>query len=304
MTEPEATIVITSYNRQEYLRKAVTSALEQEGSYEILVVDDASSDGSAEMVRKEFPEVTLSVSDERLGLIVQRNRAARRARAPIVVNIDDDILFSSRQVMKQVIASFDHPRIGAVAIPHINFIGDRREPWFPALPDPSQRWITRTFAGGASANRRDVFLALGGFHEYLFHWGEEPDYCLRLLQSGRVVRVANSDRLHHYPVQAGRHTRARNVYINRNRMLAHWYNAPSLLLAPLLARESFVAMKEAVTTRNTVPLESCWRGWCGCVHEWRERHAVDPAVFSLFMELRKKKLIPLAEVEGRLPELV
>src|SRR5882672_12428273 len=123
---PKATILITSKNRKEELRVAVKSALEQTGNPEVLVIDDGSTDGTSDLIRAEFPQVNLHRFEKSEGLIVQRNRGAELAAGEIVFSMDDDAIFSSPHVVEQTLADFDHPRIGAVAIPFINVRQDNR----------------------------------------------------------------------------------------------------------------------------------------------------------------------------------
>src|SRR4051812_19167164 len=117
---PPATIVITTRNRKEELARAVASALTQTVACEVLVVDDGSTDGTADLVRREFPAVRVVRCDESAGYIVRRNQAASLARAPVVVSIDDDATFPSPRTVEQSLADFDHPRVGAVAVPFVN----------------------------------------------------------------------------------------------------------------------------------------------------------------------------------------
>ncbi|MCA9285740.1 MAG: glycosyltransferase [Phycisphaerales bacterium] len=303
MSTAAATIVITTHNRKAHLRNAILSALEQIGDNEVLVIADACVDGTIEMVRREFPQVRLEVSDERRGLIVQRNRAARISEAPVLVSIDDDVILPSRDIVARALACFDHPRIGAVALPHINFIGDRTMPWFPVLPDANRRWISRTFVGCGSALRRDVFLQLGGYHEHLFHWGEEVDYCMRLLDAGMAVQVSDGHPIHHFPVQQDRHTKARNIYLQRNSILNHWYSAPTPFLPGLLVREAFAAFGRSLARRELLPLQSMVLGWIACWHKRHDRRPVQPAAVRLFLALRKRQLAPLDEIEPLLAEI-
>src|SRR5436190_4766669 len=106
----EVSIVITTKNRKDDLRRALISAFAQDPSSEVIVVDDASSDGTAEMVAREFPAVHLIRSLESRGYIVQRNRAAALARGHYILSIDDDAEFSSRSVVSKTLSDFDHPR--------------------------------------------------------------------------------------------------------------------------------------------------------------------------------------------------
>ena len=116
----KVTVVITTRNRKDSLRTALQSVLTQTAKPEVLVIDDASTDGTAEMVRGEFPTVRLDQSPQALGLIVQRNRGASLANGDIIFSIDDDAAFSTPHVIEQTLAEFEHDRVGAVAIPFIN----------------------------------------------------------------------------------------------------------------------------------------------------------------------------------------
>ena len=118
-SKPLATVVITTKNRRDELSHAVRSALSQSILAEVLVIDDGSSDGTAEMVRAEFPLVRLERSESSLGLITQRNRAARLATGEVLFSIDDDAVFASPHTVEQTLREFEHPRVGAVAIPYV-----------------------------------------------------------------------------------------------------------------------------------------------------------------------------------------
>ena len=117
-----ASVVITTKNRRDELSAAIASALTQSAQPEVLVIDDGSTDGTSDMVRADFPAVRLERSTKSLGLIVQRNRAARLASGEIIFSLDDDAEFSTPGVVEQTLEDFDDPRIGAVAIPHVDML--------------------------------------------------------------------------------------------------------------------------------------------------------------------------------------
>src|SRR6476661_5753632 len=81
---PEVTVAIVSWNTRDLLRRCLESfATEVDaGRCEVWVVDNASSDGSAQMVRDEFPWVKLEASDENLGFGPAINRVANQTRTP------------------------------------------------------------------------------------------------------------------------------------------------------------------------------------------------------------------------------
>jgi hypothetical protein len=198
-----ASVVITTKNRKEELLKAVESAMGQRCLLEVIVIDDGSTDGTADELKKKFsvfssqfseeepatsysPPVTTSLPvlrlirhEESRGLIVRRNEGARVARGDVIFSMDDDAVFSSPFVVEQTLRDFSHPRIGAVAIPYIEPHKANRE--IQRAPTREDIWITASYIGTAHAVRRDIFLALGGYREHLVHQGEEGDFCLRML---------------------------------------------------------------------------------------------------------------------------
>jgi len=181
----EIAVLITTRNRRDELRRALASVRDQTCAAEVIVIDDASTDGTAELVEREFSEVTLHRSPTARGLIVQRNRGVGLATAPVVVIIDDDAVLQSPLTLEQTLRDFDDPRIGAIAIPHVD-VTLRATPRVSA-PAREGIFLTSEFTGTATAVRRDVFAAVGGFREAFFHQGEERDFCLRMLEAGWVA---------------------------------------------------------------------------------------------------------------------
>src|SRR6266571_4533088 len=220
---PIASVVITTKNRRDELFDAVSSAISQSVPVEVLVIDDGSADGTAEMVRTQFPSVRLEQSKMSFGLIVQRNRAAGLAYGTFIFSIDDDAIFPSTETVAQTLREFDHPRVGAVAIPYI-------EPRKSSLvrqraPSPDGIFITDSFIGTAHALRKDVFIGLGGYREHLFHQGEESDFCVRILQAGYLVRLGSADPIHHME-SPQRDMSRMDYYGRRNDILFAWHNVP------------------------------------------------------------------------------
>lgn len=246
MDQPLATIVITTRNRKEDLRNAIRSALMQDVPIEVLVIDDASSDGTSEMVKSEFPQVRLDRTEENLGLIAQRTRAAGLAAAPIIVTIDDDALFITPATVRQTLGDFCDERIGVVAIPYIDVNTS------PAVrqKSPDQRvWISSDYRGTAHALRRDLFLQLGGYRAILYRQGEESDYAIRVLASGHYVRLGTADPIHH--LESPRRSKPLIAYYHgRNDALFAWQNAPLPYLLFFLPQTSAAAWRASMRAGN------------------------------------------------------
>jgi GT2 family glycosyltransferase len=219
----DASLIISTRNRCDELRRALNSAVKQSVPLEILVLDDSSTDGTPEMVRHEFPQVTILTSARQEGYIAQRNRGSFLAHGRFVFSIDDDAEFSSADVVAQSLLDFDHPRIGAVAIPHIDKGSGTVFPQLPRSQDG--QYVTAQFRGTAYAVRRDVFQRLGGFRSVLLHQGEEKDFCLRMLSDGLFTRLGRSDPIIHYESPKRDWSKITRLG-RRNDILFAWQNVP------------------------------------------------------------------------------
>lgn len=304
--EPVATVVITTRNRKELLRDAITSTLVQQEEVEIIVMDDASTDGTGDMVTAEFPMVRLVESKTRCGLIVQRNRAAELATGPILFCLDDDAIYTTPSIISQTLPYFRDDRVGAVALPLINIIDGTKRDFFAGRPTGQDtKWVTHAFPGGASAIRRDLFLSLGGFQVHLFQWGEEAEFSQRMLNAGRVVRLAMTDPIHHFPATEGRHKRGKNVWLYRNMILASWYTAPLPLLIPLLGLQTARGIIRGASNIRQLPIaiEGILRGYASCFARLSKRTPISLQTFRLFLELNRRRFVPYEEIVDRLVPL-
>jgi glycosyltransferase involved in cell wall biosynthesis len=296
---PDATIVITTKNRRDELREMLPSALAQTADAEVLVIDDGSTDGTSEMVREDFPEVRLDRTETSLGLIVQRSRAASLAIAPVIVSIDDDARFPSATTVAQTLIDFDHPRIGAVAIPFVDVRSTtvvRQQ-----APDGERRWVTSSYIGTAHAVRRDIFVALGGYRGQLRQMTEEPDFCLRLLDAGYVTRLGRADHIHHF--ESPKRDFEKLVYLGRRGDVLHgWHNVPTRYLP---VRWTKVVLHSAVLARQFHETGAALRGlrdgFRDAVRYRDLRDPVRPATYRIDHELRLRGPLRLEEIEGRLP---
>jgi GT2 family glycosyltransferase len=133
---PEISVVVSTYNRADRLPAAITSLLTQVGAvgYEVIVVDNNSSDDTAEVVRQIAARAGGLVRysfEPRQGLSHGRNTGIALARAPIVAFTDDDVRVSSDWIVQLKRAFDEHPDAG--------YVGGRVLPEWTAPPPP---WLT------------------------------------------------------------------------------------------------------------------------------------------------------------------
>jgi len=294
---PEATIVVTTRDRRDLLRRMLPGALAQ-GDVEVLVIDDGSRDGTDTMVREEFPSVRVERSETSLGLIAQRNRAARMARGDILFSIDDDAEFADTSTVSQTLERFADPRVGAVAMPYVDIL---LSPHVQNRAPGAGSWVASTYRGTAHALRRDVFLALGGYRAELERQGEEPDYCLRMLAAGYVTLLGSTAPIVHREAPRPQPDRTLAL-VWRNELLHGLHNVPLPYLPVRLAKVLASAALSAFELRRPAPVA---RGVLEAAtllpRTWRARAAVPRATYRLDHDLRRRGPLALEQIAARLP---
>jgi GT2 family glycosyltransferase len=197
-----ASIAILNYQRRDALRKALEAARDQRHAVlDVIAVDNASTDGSAEMVRDEFPDVRLVRMAENVG-VAARNAGVAAAKGDVVFTLDNDVLFSTPDDVSRALAAFErYPRAAVVDFMIVDATGrlSRRDWCHPRDPD---RWAEHEFATdyvleGASACRRQAFLDAGGYWPPFFIGHEGWDLALRLIGAGHDLVYMPDVRVRH-----------------------------------------------------------------------------------------------------------
>jgi GT2 family glycosyltransferase len=294
-----ATVVVTTKNRKEDLNKSIASVFCQSVPLNILVIDDGSTDGTYDLVRRQFPQVQIHRSETSLGYIVQRNQAAGLAQTPILISIDDDAVFSSPTVVETTLREFDHPRVGAVGIPVVDV--NRSPTVRRKTPDASGIYALYDYVGTAHALRRDVFLKLGGYREFLVHQSEEEDYCVRMLNAGYITRAGNADPIHHF--ESPRRSFARMDYYGaRNKVLYAWHNVPlPHFPVHLAATTAMTATFSQQPARFLTRLRGVLAAYANILAGRSARQPVSRNIYKLSRRLKKQGALRLEEIEGSLP---
>jgi len=112
----DLSIIILTYNVQDYLRQCIKSifAHPPHCSFEVIVVDNASSDGSVEMVRDEFPQVRLIANSEDVGLARGYNIGFENARGELIFLLNPGALVLSGTLNTLIAFMRDHPSAGVI----------------------------------------------------------------------------------------------------------------------------------------------------------------------------------------------
>ena len=201
-------VVIVNYNTRDYLRECLGAVL-LEAPYQVVVVDNASSDGSVEMVRACYPSVKLHENVLNRGYGAAANQGIADCTAEYVLLLNSDTLVHAGALHALAAYLDQHPDVAIVGPRLVNpdgtlqlscypFPGTFK--WFlhyevsgqlirrvPILRDYQRRTWPHTKAqpvpwvmGAALTIRREAFEAVGGFDESFFMYCEETDLCYRL----------------------------------------------------------------------------------------------------------------------------
>jgi glycosyltransferase involved in cell wall biosynthesis len=295
---PDVTVLITTKDRKEELRQALASALTQNAVNEILVFDDGSTDGTSELVRNEFRSVRLERSERPLGIIAARNRAIEMATGSVVITIDDDCIFQSPDTVAATLKDFHGPEVGAVAIPHINV--NQSTIVHSQAPRSDRVYAISEFSGGASAIRRDLFLALGGYNTALWRQCEEYDFCTRLLGHGYVTRCGSADPILHYESPA--RNKAEILFHGaRGNILYAWCNVPLWALIPHAVISAALSLFHAFRMRD---LKSATMGLASAVSAIVSRRAIrTPVTSRVYRTIRRLRRSGPIELVALVPSL-
>lgn len=296
-----ASVVIPTRNRKEELRVALHSILKQTVQPEIIVLDDASTDGTPEMMEKEFPTVIFVGSEQPKGGFVQRNIGTNLASNGIIFSIDDDMDLPDPTIIEQTLKYFDHPRVGIVTIPYVNV--KKGPDVFQRAPEKNGLHVAFTFGAGGYAIRSNIFQALNGFNETIFMGGGEEELSIRMLDIGYVVRLGRATPILHF-LSPTRQSALRFMIKCRNHILIPWLNAPTLILPFHLVGTCINNLVHGWRNGKILPaLKGLIMGFKIIFSEYSNRKPVRLKTYLLFRKLRKVGPLPLSEIEKFLPPI-
>jgi GT2 family glycosyltransferase len=218
-------VVILNYRRREELRRAVESAQAQNYEpKEVIVIDNASGDGTAEFVAATFPDVRIVALEENAGC-AGRNHGVNAARGDIVVTIDNDVCFDTDFELGKIAAAFEKAsEVSCVVFKVLRADNGRLHIRDWCHPRDYRQFADEAFETcfipeGASAFRREEFLARGGYWERLWIGCEGWDLALRMLDAGASIWYRPEIRVRHSMSEETRGTGRNFYFYTRNYIL-------------------------------------------------------------------------------------
>lgn len=211
---PDVSVIVVNWNTRDLLRNCLRSIITQTTvPHEIIVVDNASRDGSAEMVRAEFPDITLIANSENGGFAAANNQGLRISRGRTVLLLNPDTLILDGAIDRMLGWLDRHPGVGCVGCqvlegpgviqrtcfadptllnfvivefglmrlaPWVSFFG---RSWYTNWDRRSERQVD-VVSGMFMLVPRTVMDQVGLLDEAFFVYGEESDWCRRIRKAG------------------------------------------------------------------------------------------------------------------------
>jgi len=270
MSDPVVSVIIVSYNTMQMTLECIQSVFDETSKYpfEILVLDNQSSDGSADAIAKQFPDITLVRSEENLGFARANNVLIESVKTPYVLLLNPDTVVLDGAIDKLMDFAQSNPVAGIWG--GRTLFGDHQlnpgscfrkmSPWnqfcrasgIAAIFKNSEFFNSENFGGWQRDTVREVDIVcgcfllittelwnqLGGFNKKYFMYAEEADLCLRAKKLGAKPAVTPEAEIIHYgggseKVRADKMIRLLKAKITLAK--DHWQGWQRPLASPLLA---------------------------------------------------------------------
>ena len=229
VSEPRVSVVVATRDRRESLLRSL-SRLDVPGGPPVVVVDNASSDGTAEAVAAAHPRVEVLPLPVNTGAVA-RTDGVLRCTTPYVAFADDDSWWEPGSLDAAADLLDAHPQV-AVVVGRVRMAADGSE---DAVTRKHRRELLGRSAAGpdvlsfpafAAVVRRDAHLAVGGFSPFLFFGGEEHLLALDLAAAGWDLVFSEDAVAWHSPAGPDRPSPARWALQTRNDVLVDWLRRP------------------------------------------------------------------------------
>jgi GT2 family glycosyltransferase len=226
----DLSIIIVNYNVKEFIQNLLHSIVKATTGikYEVIIIDNASNDGSVEFIREKFPEVKLIVNSINRGFSRANNQGLSVAEGEYLLLLNPDTLLREDTLDKMIAFFKSTPEAGLAGCKILNPDGTlqlacRRSfpgPWtsfckvtglssfFPnnrifarynlTYLDENQTYEVDAVSGSFMMLKKEIYKKIGGLDEQFFMYGEDLDLCYRIQKAGYKVFYVHSTQIIHY----------------------------------------------------------------------------------------------------------
>lgn len=277
-------IIIVTYNCKGYIKNCIesikTQEIPQNFQVEIIIVDNRSSDGTADFIRDNYPSIRIIENESNMGYGAANNVGVKNSKGEYTVILNPDTILNENWLKELInpltnhdklittpkVLLYDGSRINVCGLT-IHFTGLGFTRGFEADADDfSVPEYVGGFSGSCFAVKRDYFMELGGFDEEIFLYGEDIELSWRAnLKGYKILFVPSSVVKHDYKLEV---SPQKLYYLEKSRymILRKYYKStdlilisPSLFLTEILTlgysakfgleglKYKFMAIKDVIT---------------------------------------------------------
>ncbi|GJQ32461.1 MAG: hypothetical protein HBSAPP04_13000 [Ignavibacteriaceae bacterium] len=241
----DLSIIIVNYNVKEFIQNLLESikSASKKISTEVIIVDNASDDGSIELIRQKYPWVKLIVNSRNLGFSKANNLGLKESTGKYLLLLNPDTLVKEDTFEKMIDFFEATPDAGMAGCKLLNTDGTlqlacRRGfpgPWasftkvtglstlFPKSPlfarynltylDENKTYAVDAISGAFMMFKREVYEKTGGLDETFFMYGEDLDLCYRVNKAGYKVYYVHSTEIIHYKGESTKRSNLNEVKV-------------------------------------------------------------------------------------------
>lgn len=254
--QPELSVVIVNWNACSYLERCLATVYENSDGLQVdvIVVDNASTDGSEAMVRRQYPQALMLQTGRNLGFARANNLGVQHACGETVLFLNPDTEVTGSALADMVGLLQSEPRMGVVGARLLNSDGSWQESCIQAFPTmwnqfldsellrrlfPSSKLWGRQLCEGDNGSavevdavsgaclmvQREVFEQIGGFDEKYFMYSDDLDLCYRTRKAGYSVKYLDGCRVVHHKGQSSAQQDQQFEALQQRESMAQFFRA-------------------------------------------------------------------------------
>jgi GT2 family glycosyltransferase len=219
--QPVLSIIVVSYNTADLIGNCLKSVFAASNiTKEVFVVDNASTDGSSDFIKDNFPSVHLVANTENVGFAAANNQMLPRCKGKYVFFLNPDTEVISDTFSEAISFMDANLRIGLAGTKIINPDGTLQ--WSVSYKYPGQRYTASELSelpgkiacvlGASMIARSKIIKKMGGFDEDFFLYGEDQDLCLRIRKIGYEIGYIDSATIVHLGGQSEKNSLSSEVW--------------------------------------------------------------------------------------------
>ena len=219
--QPDLSVIIVSYNTADLIGNCLKSVFAASNiTREVFVVDNASTDGSSDFIKDNFPSVHLVANTKNIGFAAANNQVLPQCKGKYIFLLNPDTEVVSDTFSEAISFMDANPRIGLAGTKIIYPDGTLQ--WSVSYKYPGQKYTTNELSdlpgkiacvlGASMIGRSELIKKIGGFDEDFFLYGEDQDLCLRIRKLGYEIGYIDSATVVHIGGQSEKNSLSSEIW--------------------------------------------------------------------------------------------